>query len=190
MPNLLVNISEESPRSKSTSRLANSTSRAATSMIETSRVDSRTNSSIAEKNQEETDYHQSDPKFELPSNKLTPKPSTSPRKLNLKQSIELSKSLNIDDGKFYVKTNDSIKSMDDKTLLKQVKKIRNHRFLSIVSQLPENKQIIESSLRKYNEPMLPVILNLQQTNLDEIQLKSKSSTNCHKLPNLKKQING
>lgn len=98
--------------------------------------------------------------------------------------------MNIDDGKFYVKTNDTIKSMDDRSLLKQVKKIRNHRFLSIVSQMPENKQIIESSLKKYNEPMLPVILNLRQANLDGIQLKSNSSPGCQKLPYLKKQING
>jgi hypothetical protein len=148
----------------------------------------RANSRTAENNQEEIQTSRSlNSRTELPSNyQNTPKQSTTPRKLNLKQSMELSKSLN--DDKFYLKKNDIIKSMDDRCLLKEVKKIHNHRFLSIVSQMPENKQIIESSLKKYNEPMLPLI-NFQDKNFEEIEHSKPTLSNCKKLPYLKKQIN-
>ncbi len=80
------------------------------------------------------------------------------------------------------------KSAHDPQMLKQIAKIKNHRYLACLSQRPVNKLIIENSLKKYNEPLFPLMLNLQNTEGEEFKSspKRKMKTNCPHLPELKK----
>ncbi len=80
------------------------------------------------------------------------------------------------------------KSAHDPQMLKQIAKIKNHRYLACLSQRPVNKLIIENSLKKYNEPLFPLMLNLQNTEGVEFKSvpKRKMKTSCTHLPELKK----
>ena len=76
-------------------------------------------------------------------------------------------------------------------MLKQITKINNHRYLACLSQWPVNRLIIENSLKKYNEPLFPLMLNLQNTEGEEFKnsLKKKIKLgipSCPHLPELNK----
>ncbi len=76
-------------------------------------------------------------------------------------------------------------------MLKQISKIKNHRYLACLSQRPVNRIIIEKSLKKYNEPLFPVMFSQQNTDGEEYKnsLKKKikiSIPSCPHLPELNK----
>lgn len=91
--------------------------------------------------------------------------------------INMTKSFNVD--KMYLKKNDTIKTIEDKYLLKELSdKLSNHRYLSYLKEKPGNKTIIENNLRKYNEPMFPFKAVLLDPSVNESrELKLPAITN-------------
>lgn len=107
---------------------------------------------------------------------------------DIRDSIEVSRSLNINSDKLYTKTNEKISSTSDPHILKHASKISNHRYLACLSLRPENRLIIESSLKKYSEPIFPLTLGSRSAeSMSSTKKVTKSNIpNCPKLPDLNK----
>ena len=112
----------------------------------------------------------------------------------LRQSIELGQIMQTKNQTMFIKKNNLIKSMDDRHLMKEMSKIKNHRYLSLLSQKPGNKNLIESNFKKHKEPLFPMTFCSHSTHDFESvsRMKSKSNEklkfpNCPKLPYLTKK---